>query len=146
MRLQHYYHWFGEIILGLWRVYSMLGISSLNGTFASLPFPTRVLLPVCAYTRLWNDVSSFHIQFVEADLWRDPAGVNGPLMRAACPTVSIETSGLWKDLIVLDQTLVFTRAALVSRQAAHRQYVLKFVSLKIQLISFTALSAVDGLK
>ncbi|KAE9403554.1 hypothetical protein BT96DRAFT_878635 [Gymnopus androsaceus JB14] len=101
--ITHYYHWFGEIILGFWRVYSLLGITGMDGQLASLPFPKRFFLP-----------------FVEPGRWRDPAGIDGPLMRAACPTVSIETSGLWNDFILLDQTVVFTRAALVSREAAHR--------------------------
>lgn len=36
---QHYYHWWGELVLGFWRVYSMLGESDLA-------FPTRFMLPV----------------------------------------------------------------------------------------------------
>ncbi|KIK70046.1 hypothetical protein GYMLUDRAFT_150961 [Collybiopsis luxurians FD-317 M1] len=100
--MTHYYHWWGEIILGFWRVYSMLGWR-LDDRFSSLPFPKRFFLP-----------------FVTDNTWRDRAGVNGPLMRAANPAVSIETSSLWKDLIDLDETVVFTRAALINRPAAHR--------------------------
>ncbi|KAF5392389.1 hypothetical protein D9757_001565 [Collybiopsis confluens] len=100
--MTHYYHWWGEIMLGFWRVYSMLGVQ-IDGSFASLPFPKRFLLP-----------------FVVEDQWRDRAGINGPLLRAANPQVSIETSGFWNDLIALDETVVFSRIALINRAAAHK--------------------------
>ncbi|KIK62619.1 hypothetical protein GYMLUDRAFT_164784 [Collybiopsis luxurians FD-317 M1] len=100
--MTHYYHWWGEIILGFWRVYSMLG-QHVDGSFTSLPFPNRFLLP-----------------FVAPGTWRDRAGVNGPLMRAANPAISIESSGLWNDMIALDETIVFTRVGLISRETAHR--------------------------
>jgi hypothetical protein len=40
---QHFYHWWGEIVLGSWRVYTAI--------FATMspppPFPARFILPVC---------------------------------------------------------------------------------------------------
>jgi len=59
---KHYYHWWGEIILGGWRVYSLLGFDS-DGNFHPewLQSPDRFLIPVrntwlfamkCRYTDL----------------------------------------------------------------------------------------------
>ncbi|KAF9458149.1 hypothetical protein BDZ94DRAFT_1174146 [Collybia nuda] len=95
--LTHFYHWWGEIILGVWRIYSVL---STNVT--SLPPPARFLIP-----------------FSHNGEWRDRAGVNGPLMRAAFPHTSIEQSEYWEDLIKLNITVVFERVVLVNRHAAH---------------------------
>ncbi|KAJ4468696.1 hypothetical protein J3R30DRAFT_3384682 [Lentinula aciculospora] len=95
--MRHYYHWWGEIILGFWRVYQCARESS------PLPFPSRFLLP-----------------FVDGGNWRDEPGINGPLMRAVQPSVSIETSDQWKDFIDLDRTVVFSRVAIINRPAAHR--------------------------
>ncbi|KAE9403549.1 hypothetical protein BT96DRAFT_990210 [Gymnopus androsaceus JB14] len=92
----HYYHWWGELVLGFWRVYSMLGESDLA-------FPTRFMLP-----------------FIDQGRWRDDAGVNGPLLRAIHPSLSVETLDQWKDFIKLDRTVVFNRVAIINRQAGHR--------------------------
>ncbi len=46
---KHYYHWWGEIILGFWRVYSKLSAGE-DGSISSLPFPARFILPVRAST------------------------------------------------------------------------------------------------
>ncbi|KAF4616544.1 hypothetical protein D9613_008387 [Agrocybe pediades] len=97
----HYYHWWGELILGAMRVYSSLALVPEIET--PLPTPARFLLP----------------NIMNHD-WRDPAGVNGPLMRAAFPEASIERMDLWEDIIDLNSTFVFERAMIVSRPAAHR--------------------------
>ncbi|KAF9256407.1 hypothetical protein L218DRAFT_936707 [Marasmius fiardii PR-910] len=100
--MNHYYHWWGEIVLGLWRVYSQLGIR-LDGSIAPLPSPARFIAP-----------------FVEESGWRDSASMNGPLMRAAFPTTAVENGHYWQDLIELENTAVFSRVMVVNRAAAHR--------------------------
>ncbi|KAF8886796.1 hypothetical protein BD779DRAFT_1529729 [Infundibulicybe gibba] len=77
--MNHFYHWWGEIILDVYR-------------------------------------------YSDGLQWRDRAGVDGPLMRAAFPSTAIETSYYWDDLIKLrlNQTVVFERAMIISRPAAHR--------------------------
>ncbi|TFK25331.1 hypothetical protein FA15DRAFT_693824 [Coprinopsis marcescibilis] len=109
--MHHFYHWWGEIILGMWRVYSTLvfgpgeglgedsGMKSLN----SLSLPSRFILPA-----------------IQGKEWRDRAGVIGPLMRAAFPGALIETSDYWEDLIDLETTVVFERAMIINRYNAHR--------------------------
>ncbi|KAI3615660.1 hypothetical protein WG66_011909 [Moniliophthora roreri] len=99
--MHHYYHWWGEIILGLWRVYSKLGVRE-DGSLAPLPFPARFMMP-----------------FVETESWRDRAKVDGPLMRATFPGISIEGASHWEDLIRLEATVIFERVMLVNRYAAH---------------------------
>ncbi|KAK1225030.1 hypothetical protein PQX77_012029 [Marasmius sp. AFHP31] len=100
--MHHYYHWWGEIVLGLWRVYSKLGVRE-GDTVTPLPFPKRFLAP-----------------FVEETGWRDRASMNGPLMRATFPGVAVETGHYWQDLIELDMTYVFSRVLVVNREAAHK--------------------------
>ncbi|KAG6856928.1 hypothetical protein H0H87_012179 [Tephrocybe sp. NHM501043] len=93
--LSHLYHWWGEIILGAWRILSFEGAKSKE-----VLTPRRFLLPARAF--------------------RDAAGINGPLMRAAWPNAQIEESDYWSDMIALNATLVFERVMLISRPAAHR--------------------------
>ncbi|KAJ7773830.1 hypothetical protein B0H16DRAFT_1303994 [Mycena metata] len=100
--VKHFYHWFGEIILGLWRVYSHISLDPHRAPTA-LPSPRRFILP-----------------FIEKEEWRDRAGMDGPLMRAAFPAAAIEESGYWKDLARLCTTVVFERIILVNRDSAHR--------------------------
>ncbi|KAF8996225.1 hypothetical protein BDQ17DRAFT_1392068 [Cyathus striatus] len=100
--MNHFYHWWGEIILGAWRVYSKLAGTGNEPT--QLPFPTRFLLPV----------------MTETSKWRDKSGVNGPLMRGAFPQASIEESTQWQDLIKVNSTFVFDRSMIVHRGTAHR--------------------------
>ncbi|KAG7086793.1 hypothetical protein E1B28_002721 [Marasmius oreades] len=99
--MNHYYHWWGEIVLGLWRVYSKLG-TGLNGTITPLPFPARFIAP-----------------FVEESGWRDPASINGPIMRVAFPTTAVENGHYWQDLIEIEATVVFSRVIVVNRESAH---------------------------
>ncbi|RDB18385.1 EGF domain-specific O-linked N-acetylglucosamine transferase [Hypsizygus marmoreus] len=99
--MAHFYHWWGEIILGAWRVYSTLAHPSRRSKPQT--FATRFLLP--------------HVQGSE---WRDRAGVNAPLMRAAFPFASIEKADYWNDLITLDRTFVFENAMIIGREAARR--------------------------
>lgn len=53
--------------------------------------------------------------------WRDRAGVDGPLTRAAWPNIPIERADSWADIASLDQTFVFERALIVCRPAAHKR-------------------------
>ncbi|KAF9458387.1 hypothetical protein BDZ94DRAFT_1173734 [Collybia nuda] len=99
--MSHFYHWWGEIILGAWRVYSSL--NTLPGGPSILPFPARFLLPG-----------------VPGNEWKDRAGVNAPLMRACFPSAEIGKSDHWEDLIDLNRTFVFERAMIISRETAHR--------------------------
>ncbi|KAG6811188.1 hypothetical protein H0H92_008628 [Tricholoma furcatifolium] len=95
--MNHFYHWWGEIILGAWRVYS-----AVVGTSSASSFASRVLLP--------------HIFGQE---WRDKPGLNAGLMRTTFPSTSIENADTWDDLALLDKTFVFERVMIVSRVAAH---------------------------
>ncbi|PFH47941.1 hypothetical protein AMATHDRAFT_76970 [Amanita thiersii Skay4041] len=97
--VNHYYHLWGEIILGAWRIYSSLRSSTRS---RHLPFPDRIILP-----------------HIAARSWRDPARVNGALLRAAFPSSSLLASDYWGDLIELGQPIVFERALIINREAAH---------------------------
>ncbi|KAF8996220.1 hypothetical protein BDQ17DRAFT_1226488, partial [Cyathus striatus] len=92
--MTHYYHWWGEIILGFWRVFSSLRAESE----VSLPPPERFIIP-----------------YVDELKWRDRPGVNAILMRAAFPLSSIESQEYWGDFKRLDTTVMFERAMIVSR-------------------------------
>ncbi|KAF6746026.1 hypothetical protein DFP72DRAFT_924003 [Ephemerocybe angulata] len=103
--LPHFYHFWGEVIIGAWRVYSALGFSKdNNGSLDRLSFPDRWIMP-----------------FIDReDEWRDKAGLNAPLMRLAFPSASIEKSEIWKDWIKSGNTLVFERSMVINRRAAHK--------------------------
>ncbi|EAU82121.2 hypothetical protein CC1G_09580 [Coprinopsis cinerea okayama7 len=105
--MHHFYHWWGEIILGMWRVYSTLALdhkpSSLDPVGFPLPWPTRFVMPA-----------------VSGAEWRDRAGIIGPTMRAAFPQASIEKADYWNDLIKLDTTVVFERSMIINRDKAHK--------------------------
>ncbi|KAJ7053345.1 hypothetical protein C8F01DRAFT_996814 [Mycena amicta] len=106
--MTHYYHWFGEIILGLWRIYSHLLVDEASPDavvdFSRLPRVQRFLLPLISTDAAWHDMS----------------GVDGPLMRAAFPGTSVETESYWKDLKTLGTSVMFERVVLVNRVAAHK--------------------------
>ncbi|RDB18390.1 hypothetical protein Hypma_000336 [Hypsizygus marmoreus] len=99
--MNRFYHWWGEMVLGTWRVYSALDAFTQGAE--NPPFPARVILP--------------HIFGNE---WRDAPGVNAGLMRACFPSTNIEKSDYWDDLTLLDKTVVFERAMIISRATAHR--------------------------
>ncbi|KAJ6571535.1 hypothetical protein B0H19DRAFT_988134 [Mycena capillaripes] len=102
----HFYHWFGEIILGAWRVYSHILLDQDRAGAQKalpLPLPSRFILP-----------------FIATDGWRDKAGLDGPFMRAAFPGAPIECAGYWRDLAALGTTVVFERAMVINRAVAHR--------------------------
>lgn len=44
--VQHYYHFWGEVVLGAWRVYSTLALSKETTALDRLPFPSRLIVPV----------------------------------------------------------------------------------------------------
>ncbi|KAF8067951.1 hypothetical protein FPV67DRAFT_1669816 [Lyophyllum atratum] len=102
--MNHFYHWWGEIIFGAWRVYSALPGYLKEKTVP--PFPSRVLLP-----------------HVYGNEWRDIPGINARLMRATFPSTSIEKFDYWDDLAVLDKTVVFERAMIISREAARSHHL-----------------------
>ncbi|KAK2465104.1 hypothetical protein APHAL10511_002912 [Amanita phalloides] len=104
--LNHLYHWWGEIILGAWRIYSTIDESKV----------THRYIPDS-----WLDTQPlrFMMPFSENGGWRDRPGVDGPLMRAAFPSASLEGSKYWTDLKDLGSTMVFDRLVLVNRHAAH---------------------------
>ncbi|KAG6863500.1 hypothetical protein C0991_005387, partial [Blastosporella zonata] len=110
--MSHFYHFWGEIMLGAWRV-----ISTLSSTSTSPSFITRVLLP-----------------HITDQKWKDPAGLNAAFMRATFPSTSIENSDQWEDLARLDKTFVFEHAMIVSRVAAHTH---KLASSWSKMISST---------
>ncbi|KAJ6568687.1 hypothetical protein B0H19DRAFT_1373227 [Mycena capillaripes] len=93
-----YYHWFGEVILGAWRVYSHLSPNEPSmSTFPKhLPLPRRFILP------------------------GDLGGTHGALMQLAFPDATIERSDYWDNLKEIDTSVVFDRVMLVNRDAATR--------------------------
>ncbi|KAF8641810.1 hypothetical protein AX16_009791 [Volvariella volvacea WC 439] len=108
--LRHFYHWWGEIMLGLWRVYASLfdATNRFNGSAKYPPAPARFLIP-------------FARSNVEADKgWRDKAGVTAPLMRAAFPSASIQESDYWNDLNDMHTTVVFEKVMIINRESAHK--------------------------
>ncbi|KAF8960157.1 hypothetical protein BDZ97DRAFT_2040215 [Flammula alnicola] len=101
--MNNFYSWWGEIVLGAWRVYSKIGQEVNNSTASSLSLPSRFILPV-----------------VSKGAWRDDARITGPLMSAGFPHASVEESDYWQDFAKLNSTVIFERVILVSREAASR--------------------------
>ncbi|KAM6492022.1 Protein of unknown function (DUF563) domain containing protein [Amanita muscaria] len=101
--MRHYYHFWGEIILGAWRVYTTISQRNVFPPTWSETEPMRFLMP-----------------FSDNGAWRDGPGVNSPLMRAAFPSAALEESDQWSDLQKLGATVVLDRVVLVDRHAAHR--------------------------
>ncbi|EAU82063.2 hypothetical protein CC1G_09665 [Coprinopsis cinerea okayama7 len=97
--INHFYHWWGEVVLGSWRVYSAL--SPREGPVELLPLPQRFIMP-----------------FMSNGNWRDPPGLDAPLMRAAFPNAAIEQADYWQDLIDLQVPVVFQRAVIANRVAS----------------------------
>ncbi|TFK41769.1 hypothetical protein BDQ12DRAFT_395632 [Crucibulum laeve] len=97
--MTHYYHWWGEIILGFWRAYSVLDLPKTS----SLYWPSRFIIP-----------------FYQGNKWRDRADIDGPLMKSAFPSATIESRDYWNDLLKLDITIVFQRAMIISRHVTQK--------------------------
>jgi len=117
----HYYHWWGEIILGALRVYETLSLLPDSKMKKPLGEVKRWLLPVCSLSRYFLLIPHL-VQNVVDHSWRDYSGMDGPLMRAAFPSAAIERNDYWDDLKSLsERTWVFERAMIVSREAAHKQ-------------------------
>ncbi|KAJ7258492.1 hypothetical protein C8J57DRAFT_1472258 [Mycena rebaudengoi] len=79
--MKDYYHWFGEVILGAWRVYSHISPNEPDMSAIPpkhLPLPRRFILP-----------------FMDRG---DLAGTHGALMLLAFPDATIERSDYWDDL------------------------------------------------
>ncbi|PPR05070.1 hypothetical protein CVT24_010257 [Panaeolus cyanescens] len=99
--MRHYYHWWGELVLGAIRVYSSL----------SLLRHEKVPL---------DEVRRFILPNVPGNAWRDPAGLIAPLMRLAFPSAAIEGREVWDDMKNTNKTYVWERMMIVSRKAAHK--------------------------
>lgn len=121
---QHFYHYWGEVILGAWRVYSTLAFSKDTTRLDRLPFPSRFVLPVRTRSirlpLLGANVDILGPKFVDNDDWRDRADINGPFMRLAFPDASMEKGDVWRDWIKVGGTHVFERAVTVNRVSAHK--------------------------
>ncbi|KAJ3523232.1 hypothetical protein NMY22_g11535 [Coprinellus aureogranulatus] len=100
--LSHFYHYWGEVLLGGWRVYSTLALSDPS-MLGKLPYPSRFVFP-----------------FVDNDEWRDRAGLNGPIMHLAFPDAHIAKSDIWQDWVKTGGTLVFERSVTMNRVSAHK--------------------------
>ncbi|KAJ7591330.1 hypothetical protein C8J56DRAFT_935237 [Mycena floridula] len=95
----HLYHFIGEIVLGAWRIYSKL---AEDHPTEPLPLPDRFIFP-----------------FMDDTQWKDNAGLNAPLLRAAFPNIKIEADKFWNESTKSNVTILFDRVMLVSREAAH---------------------------
>ncbi|CAK5272741.1 unnamed protein product, partial [Mycena citricolor] len=97
----HFYHWFGEILFGFWRVYSHILMDS-SKTERTLDFPRKIILPFMIYGE-----------------WRDSADIDGPFTRTVFPNTGLEFAEYWHELARLGTTVVFDRMGLLSRISAH---------------------------
>lgn len=99
----------------------MLTTSPVFSSGVALPFLSRYIFPVSYLPAFPSTYSSVKIlsKLVDENQWRD-AGIISRLMRAVDPSVSIETSSYWKDLIDLNR-IVFKRVALINRATAETQ-------------------------
>ncbi|KAF8193231.1 hypothetical protein K438DRAFT_1829329, partial [Mycena galopus ATCC 62051] len=108
--MKHFYHWFGEIILGAWWVYSHIVLLVTGSqTLPPLALPLALYSP-CTY---WSPYQLCH--FISNDEWRDSL-----LMRAAFPGAAIEQAPYWNNLQKIETTVVIKRVMLVSRISVHR--------------------------
>ncbi|KAJ6570957.1 hypothetical protein DFH09DRAFT_916709 [Mycena vulgaris] len=99
--------WFGEIILGAWRVYSHILLpqhetGSMMTSAPHLPLPQRFIIP------FMNDE------------WRDWESANDLLIRSAFPGAAIEQADYWDALKKIGTTVQFERVMLVNRNAAQK--------------------------
>ncbi|KAG5653309.1 hypothetical protein H0H81_001269 [Sphagnurus paluster] len=69
--------------------------------------------------RLYLRKGTLYIVTENTNEWRDPPGVNAGLMRVAFPSTNFEKSDYWEDFAILNKTVVFERAMIISRAAAH---------------------------
>ncbi|KAG8907553.1 hypothetical protein FRB99_003711 [Tulasnella sp. 403] len=103
VNLQHYYHLIGEMIMGLWRIYSTLDPDITPGGKTTLAPPSRIIFP--------------HIDF---DEWQDGPRVNQVILHAAFPSASIEVRPDWRDRASNHQLHILDTVALTERYAAKR--------------------------
>ncbi|KAG8897855.1 hypothetical protein FRB99_007871 [Tulasnella sp. 403] len=99
----HYYHMIGEMLMGLWRVYSSFDKNISETGSTSLASPSRIIFPLLGPTQ-----------------WRDRPGLNSFTFRAAFPSISIEDSSDWEDKAHTNRLFIYDTAALTARSAAHR--------------------------
>ncbi|KAJ7430813.1 hypothetical protein B0H11DRAFT_2133920 [Mycena galericulata] len=85
--MKHYDSWFGEVILGAWRVYSHLSPEPVmwKEPPKHLPLPRRFILP-----------------FMDSN---DLAGMHGPLMRLAFPDATIGSTAVFERVMLVNRNI-----------------------------------------
>ncbi|WWC92045.1 uncharacterized protein L201_006999 [Kwoniella dendrophila CBS 6074] len=91
--LNHYYHFIGEMFLGLWRVITAAG---------EIELPSRL------------------IYRAESPDWRDHAGITTWFQQAVLPEAEIEETTIFEDRRKSGVTFLFDKIAIADRWAAHR--------------------------
>ncbi|WWC72364.1 uncharacterized protein I206_106326 [Kwoniella pini CBS 10737] len=91
--LNHYYHFIGEMFLGLWRVVTAAG---------EIELPSRL------------------IYRAESADWRDRAGITTWFQQAVLPEAEIEEATIYEDRKKSGVTFLFDKIAIADRWAAHR--------------------------
>jgi hypothetical protein len=99
----HYYHLCAEIFMGLWRTYSALDPGIHPDGFTTLPPPSRLIFP-----------------HLGCGQWRDRADMNHLIIRAAFPSIAIETSEDWADRASTNRPYIMDTVVLTERSAVHR--------------------------
>ncbi|KAG6908130.1 hypothetical protein DXG01_006099 [Tephrocybe rancida] len=112
--INHYYHFVAELILGAWSFWAGAWSSPSEAphsptqiSYSSPPPIDRMIFP-----------------HVDARGWRDNPGLNTYFLRAAFPSISVETQEDWADRIVAtsrqDRAWHFPIVFVVDRSAANR--------------------------
>ncbi|KAG8986667.1 hypothetical protein FRB93_005189 [Tulasnella sp. JGI-2019a] len=100
--LGHYYHFCAETLIGIWRTYSSLDTNITPNGDTVLPPPTRLIFP--------HGKSAF----------RDHAGVNHVVLRAAFPSIAIEYEWDWDERASTAKPFVMDRVILTARSTTER--------------------------
>ncbi|KAL7415081.1 hypothetical protein BDY24DRAFT_383652 [Mrakia frigida] len=98
--MNHYYHYWAELIFGAWKAYTTLDPNITRKGHTILPPPRRIVYP--------------HAD--EPD-WRDGPGLNALLTKAAFPSTALEYRRDSEDREDSGLTYVFERVVLVDRAA-----------------------------
>ncbi|WWD08538.1 hypothetical protein V865_006650 [Kwoniella europaea PYCC6329] len=91
--LNHYYHFIGEMFLGLWRVVTAAG---------EIELPSRLIYKA------------------QSPDWRDHAGITTWFQQAVLPEAEIEEATIYEDRRKSGVTFLFDKIAIADRWAAHR--------------------------
>lgn len=100
--LDHYYHFCGELLIGLWAFWS--GAFSKPNSFSdptNLPTvqsPNTILKEQTVYLDP-PPINRIIYPYTDQDGWRDGPGFNAYFFRAAFPSVDVETKKDWADRI-----------------------------------------------